>query len=175
MIFFLTKVFTRDKKVQKKRPPFAILVFFHNKGFDYINVSSIVHLDIVKNIFPNKLKIDKPPSFVYSLRKTIRNKILSYKETVSSIDTNDNITYGAGIVECDCQQHKDFVDENHGHILTGNLRIIANSKLRKLVSKGPNFREAMSINWNKCKREIEIGVDSSIERIVSTNPKITME
>ena len=107
--------------------------------------------------------------------KTIRNKILNYKETVFSIDANDNKTYGTGIVECDCQQHKDFVVENHGHVLTGDLRIITNSKLRKLVSKGPNFREAMSINWNKCKREIEIGLDSAIEQIVSTNPKVTME
>ena len=44
--------------------------------------------------------------------------------------------------------------------------------MRKLVSKGPNFCEAMSINWNKCKREIEIGLDSSIEQIVSKNCKI---
>ena len=95
-------MFTADKKVQKKRPPFGILVFFHSKGFDYINLSSILHLDIVKNLFPNKLKIDEPPSVVYSLGKTIRNKILNYKETVSSVDTNDDITYGTGIVECDC-------------------------------------------------------------------------
>ena len=53
------------------------------------------------------------------------------------------MTYGTGIVECDCQQNKDFVDENHGHV---DLRIITNSKLRKLVSEGPNFREAMSMN-----------------------------
>ena len=31
--FFLTKVFQTDKKVQKKRPPFAILVFFFYLGF----------------------------------------------------------------------------------------------------------------------------------------------
>ena len=31
----------------------------------------------------------------------------------------------------------------------------------------------MSINWSKCKRETEIGLDSSIERIISTNPKVT--
>ena len=140
----MTEVFKTDIKVQKKCPPFPISFFFHNKGFDYINLSSILHLDIVKNLFPNKLKIDELPSVVYSLDKTIRNKILNCKETVSSIDRNDDTTYGTGIVECDCQQHKDFVDENHGHILTGNLRIIANSKLRKLVSKGPNFRETMS-------------------------------
>ena len=42
------------------------------------------------------------------------------------------------------QAHKDFVDANHGHVLTGDLRII-NFKLRKLVSEGPNFCKAMSI------------------------------
>ena len=72
-----TKVFKIDKKIQKKRPPFGILVFFHNKGFDYINLSSILHLDNVKNLFPDKWKIDAPPSVVYSLGKTIRNKILN--------------------------------------------------------------------------------------------------
>ena len=45
--------------------------------------------------------------------------------------------------------------------------------MKKIVSKGPNFREAMSINCNKCKREIEIGLDSGIERIISTNLKVT--
>ena len=56
-------------------------------------------------------------SVVYSLGKTIRNKTLSYKETVSSIETNDDITYGTSIVECDFQQHEDFVDGNHDHVL----------------------------------------------------------
>ena len=57
----------------------------------------------------------------------------------------------------------------------GDLTIITNSKLRKLVSKNPNVREVISINWNKCITKIEIGLDSSIERIVSTNSKVTME
>ena len=69
--------------------------------------------------------------------KTIKNQILIFKKTACFV------TYGTGIVECDCQQHKDFVDENHGHV---DLRIITNFKLRKLVSEGPNFREAMSMN-----------------------------
>ena len=63
-----------------------------------------------------------PPSVVYSFAKTIRNKILSYKETVSSIYTNDDTTYDTGIVQCDCQQYKDFVDVNHGHVLRGALK-----------------------------------------------------
>ena len=51
---FLTKVFQTDKKVKKKLPPFAISVFFHNKRFEYINLGSILHLHIVKILFPKK-------------------------------------------------------------------------------------------------------------------------
>ena len=102
-----------------------ISVFFHNKGFSYINLSSLLHSDNVQNLFPDKLeKIDEPPSVVYSLGKIIRNKILNHKETVCSNNTNDDITYGRGILECDCQQHKDFVGENHGYVLTDDLVII---------------------------------------------------
>ena len=51
---FLTNVFQTDKKVKKKRPPFAILVFFHNKRFEYMNLGSTLHLHIVKILFPKK-------------------------------------------------------------------------------------------------------------------------
>ena len=116
-------------------------MFFFNKGFHYINLNSIFNLDNVKNLFLEKLKIDEPPSVVYSLGKTIRNKILNYKETTSSIYPNDDITYSTSIVEYYCQQQNNFADENHGHVLTGVLRIMTNSKLRKLICKGPNFPE----------------------------------
>ena len=79
-----------EKKGIEEASPFTISVFFGNKIFDYINLSSILHLDSVKNLFPDKLKINEPPSVAYSLGKT-RNKILNYKETVSSIDTNGDI------------------------------------------------------------------------------------
>ena len=68
-----------DKKLQKKRAPFTISVFFLNKVFDYISLSLILQLDNVKNLFPDKLNIDEPPYDVYSLGKTIRNKILNCK------------------------------------------------------------------------------------------------
>ena len=77
--YCLTKVFKTGKKVQKKRPPFTISVLFHNKGFGYIHLSSILDSDNVKNLVPDKWKIDEPNSFVYSLGKTIRKKIINYK------------------------------------------------------------------------------------------------
>ena len=70
-----------------------ISLFFLNKGFNQINLGLILYLDNIKNLFPYKLKIDGPASVLYNLDKTIRNKILSYKETVSPTDTNDNVQH----------------------------------------------------------------------------------
>ena len=50
-------------------------MFFDNKGFNYINLSSILHLANVKDLFLEKLKIDEPPSLVYTLVKSISNKV----------------------------------------------------------------------------------------------------
>ena len=42
----------------------------------------------------------------------------------------------------------------HGHIITGDLKIIENAKLRELVSKGPKYREPNKINWKATKNMI---------------------
>ena len=34
-----------------------------------------------------------------------------------------------------------FIDKDHQHIVTGNLRIKTNNKLKKLFTKIPNYRE----------------------------------
>ena len=38
-------------------------------------------------------------------------------------------------------------DEPAGHVVTGDLNIIRDAKLRSLVEKGPSFRKQNSINW----------------------------
>lgn len=49
-------------------------------------------------------------------------------------------------------------DEHHGHIITGDLRLITNTKRKLFLSKGPIYRESYSINYSKCK----IAINSSI-------------
>ena len=93
----------------------------------------------------------------YKLGNPIRNKIFNYKETVASISVN-NLPV---LKSCSCNQ-SDFKDPNHGHIVTGDLRIVEDVKLRKLFSKGPTYREPKSINYNKCKIEIIKSLDNFI-------------
>ena len=47
-----------------------------------------------------------------------------------------------------------FVYQPAGHIVTGNLKIISDSRIRKIVSKGPKYRFPSYINFDKCREEI---------------------
>ena len=105
---------------------------------------------------------------------TIRNQIFNYKGTVSEIDSNDLHTYGTGLASCDCQ-NSESCDPIHGHIVTGDLRIIGNQKLRKLVKRGPNFREAKTIHWGHCKTEITSGLDKYISKVCSKFTEVNPE
>ena len=67
---------------------------------------------------------------------------------------------------CSCSESL-FCDPHHGHVVTGDLRIIENSKLRKLFSKGPNFRENKTINYAKCIREIDNSLCECASRLSS--------
>ena len=160
-----TKRFKVEVKKEKRAPKFIFPMTFRNKGLDSIKLGSFFRLEEVRSLLPDHLNTDENlPSIVYSLEGTIRNKIFNYKQTVADIDTNDQSTYGTGLASCDCQG-SEFCDPHHGHILTGDLRIIANQKLRKLVSRGPNFREAKTIHWGHCRTEISSGLDAYIAKV----------
>ena len=41
-----------------------------------------------------------------------------------------------------------------GHIITGNLKIIPDSRIRKIIFKGPKYKFPSNIDFNKCGEEI---------------------
>ena len=99
------------------------------------------------------------PEVTYKLTNAIKNKILNYKDTVNSIYAEDEISFDP----CECE-HSPFIDPHHKHIITGDIRIVGNSKL---LTKGPNYREPRSTNYNKAFAEITTGLDNYIENLAS--------
>jgi hypothetical protein len=59
---------------------------------------------------------------------------------------------------CNCS-NSIHCDSTHKHIVTGNLSVIKNAKLRSLLTKGPSYRESNAINWIKVFQQIKKGVD----------------
>ena len=41
-----------------------------------------------------------------------------------------------------------------GHIMTGNLKIISDSRIRYIVSKGPKYRFPSRIDFKNCREEL---------------------
>ena len=64
---------------------------------------------------------------------------------------------------CQCNKSK-FCYEPHGHVITGNLMVIENVKLRELVAKGPKYREPNKINWQSLETMVSNSIDLYAEQ-----------
>ena len=140
-------------KTTKTKPKNLIKLHFVNKGMDMINISKIINNKNVKKSLPTQFNKTEQISTVYTLTKTIRSKIFNHKEFIKTLDTKD-ILKNMNKLPCNCTTSP-FTDANHGHIVSGDIRIVQNNKLRKLLCKSPKYREPVSINFSKCKTEIK--------------------
>ena len=148
----------RNETNPKKKVRCQLSLTFINKGIEMINLGRILNDRTIKEAFP--LESSDNPMIVYNYTKPVRNKIVNYRQTVQSAVYEDWVSEEGG---CNCQ-NSPFVDEHHGHVITGDLSIVENRKLKKLLSKGPNYREPKTINWRNAKKQIL----SSVSDFVNT-------
>ena len=82
---------------------------------------------------------DKFPisSVIYSLTPPIAGKIFNFNKFVAEFDI-EVFCNNMDIVPCSCQ---DSSYKHLDHILTGDLPIVENKSLHKILSKGPKYRE----------------------------------
>ena len=165
-----TKFLKIPEQINKKKTPVNVVTInFVNKGLDDIHISKIFRSPAVTSLLPQVLQKDEEvPTCTMKLDPPIRNKILNYRETVSSLKivVDDDVSFVENLPSCECK-NSEFCDPHHKHIVTGDLRIITNQKLRKLFSKGPNYRECKTLNYKKCKQSIESSLSSSVDNLAA--------
>ena len=140
-------------KTTKTKPKNLIKLHSVNKGMGMINISKIINDKNVKKSLPTQFNKAEQISTVYTLTKTIRSKIFSHKKIIKTLDISD-ILGNMNNLPCNCTTSP-FTDPNLGHIVTGDIHIAQNNKLRKLLCKGPKYREPVPINFSNCKTEIK--------------------
>ena len=102
---------------------------------------------------------------VYSLNKPIRSKIFNYHQFVRDLDLT-RFTEDNNSTHCYCKEFdSSFTNPHHGHIITGDLGIVNNTKLRKLLSKGPKHREPVQVDWKEAREQIITGLDQYIDQL----------
>ena len=93
---------------------------------------------------PGFIANKRPPLVSYSYSKTIGPKIFNFKRCIKDFNFDDD---SISNVICNCKDST-YIDHDIGHVLTGNLNILRDRKLRKLLQKGPTYREQSNINWD---------------------------
>ena len=119
-----------------------------------INVSKIFQMNDVFDPF-NLQEHENIPVTTYKLVATIRNKVFNYKQTVETIELEERQSLNDDIYPCNCE-NSEFGDADHVLIMTRDLHLTKNQKIRKLFTKGRSFREPQSLNDFRCKKEIEL-------------------
>ena len=163
-----TKFLKASPPVLKKSPSRNVVtITFVSKAIDDIHISKVFRSAEVVALLPEVLqKEEEIPMPAMKLDPPIRSKILNYRETVSSLNifVDEDLSFVENLPSCDCHSSP-FCDPSHQHIITGDLRVISNQKLRKLFTKGPNYREPKTINYHKAKQSIEQSLSISIDKI----------
>ena len=155
-----------NKQNWKEILRYTITVKFGNKAVELIRLPQIFNLSEVVFQLLDKLKSnDNNPTVTYQLGKTIRNKILNYKEAVNSIYGDEDVSFCLNSDQCDYADSS-FCDPRHKHIITKDIRIIKNKILRKLLTKGPNYRQLQTINLSKALIEITNALHTCIESMM---------
>ena len=137
-----------------KRIELPFTVKYLNHGVEMIDLKSIIRkVDVVDSLPLALIDCDKP-TVVYKYGPTVRDKIFNY-----------NTVIGDFIPDSTCTCHSsEFLDKDHGHVVTGDLNIIKNSDLKNLIRKGPNFREPRTINWKDTEKSLKEDVSKFISK-----------
>ena len=89
-----------------------------------------------------RFKEKEPPIISYIYTKTIASKILNFSSTLLDSDYHQ-FRNNPSPCEYNTSSH---LYEPDGHVITGDLSIIPNSKLRDLIAKDPKYRELCKVD-----------------------------
>ena len=106
---------------------------FANKGLDAINLSNILHSKNVRSKVPPYFKDQTVPLISYTYTKPIATKIFNHKRVLRDLSIED---FKSKPPDCSCSTSP-FKYSPAGHVITGDLNIVANEKLRNILGKGP--------------------------------------
>ena len=90
----------------------------------------------------------------YKYNKPIRNTILNFNKLISDLDIETTSPDSWG-----CKDSKSLLIfllcyQPAGHIITGNLKIISDSRICSIVSRGPKYRFPAHIDFRKFREVI---------------------
>ena len=119
--------------VPAEKPKHFMKIRFLNKAVDAINLPALLRSTSVIDKIPVYVRDKEPPVVSYEYTSTVASKIFNFAPALSNLNVS---VYLSNPQTCQCKESK-FCYEPHGHVITGDLRVIENARLRELAAKGP--------------------------------------
>ena len=117
---------------------------------------------------PSNFGISDIPMVVYNLNPSIKLTLLSYKQFVLHLNI-DEFLKDPNSIKCCCNKYDNsFIHNHYSHIITWNLNIVNNERLRQLIAKGPKYQEPKQISFHEACEEIQTGTDQFIRKYHTT-------
>ena len=113
---------------------------------DALNVSNILSQKSVQNKIPPYFQYKESPCISYSpYTRSVASNIFKYKASLHQLDYQG---LSQDPPPCNCSDSQ-ILYAQCGHIVTGDLSIVRNIKMRDLLRKGPKYREPVSYSWHQ--------------------------
>ena len=116
-----------------------------NKGIDALNLCNILNQKFVKRNIPPYVEYKELSCISYSYTSPVATTIFNYKTSLQQLNFQ---ILSQNPLPCSCSG-SEFLHAPCGHIVTGDLNIIRNDKLRDHFRKGPKYREPVSFSWHQ--------------------------
>ena len=124
-------------------------------GIDKVKLTAILHNKLVRSKVPIYFQEQDPPLVCCKYTNNISRSVFNYNQTHRNINLDD---YRHASSSCDCESST-FRYAPNGHVITGDLRIVRNRTLKRLLEKGPKYREQNIIDWHLNKKILITAID----------------
>ena len=148
--------------IQAEKTKHFMKIKFFNKAVDAINFPALLRSTSVTNTIPAYFRDKEPPIVSYEYTSTVASKLFNFARALSNLNVSEDFSNPQ---TCQCKESK-FCYEPHGHVITGDLRVIENAKLRELVAKGPKYREPNRVNWKATETMFLESIDLYAKKLV---------
>ena len=115
---------------------------------EFIDLHSIFKDILEISSIPNYINNYETPNICYKYNKPIRSTIFNFNKIVTDIAIDFNTPDS-----WDCQ-NSNYLYPSAGHVITGNLNVIPDDRVRNIIFKGPKYRFPSIIDFPKCRREV---------------------
>ena len=127
----------RYKKRLRSKSRSLLIARFVSSKIDLLKIESELHS--AKNLIPVQLRATfEAPMVAWYYPQTLGQTLFNYKHFVKSNNVDKLVQIAQG--ECECHRNQDFINPDHGHIMTCDVNVLRHTQLQNLVAKGTKHR-----------------------------------